>query len=818
MALWQRPTRIGLATFAVAFGIAVLIGIRDRTPPALAGRVDRTDSEAVLESRQPRIVQRDAGKANLRIAAGRQLAYSDGSVKLIDDVTIEYGDGLVATTEEASYSDDGGVVTMPAETEFRRNGMRATGGGARYDRQDDVLHLEPQAVVELTRDDGDTMIETKISADLALVAQSDGYMQFEGDVLIDVEKQQMNAAEVRAAFDAESSRIHSLELLGNARILGTEQVPGQLRLLSAREISITYGTDAPEVIDMIGGARVELFGDKRAGQLHSMSASDINVTYVANVPGQVDMANGSRVELYGEADAAGATITSRAMTVGLRIDSAGFDVIRAQGDVAVALPPTASLRQQITAATMQIDAPSVADDASTTVIPTAAETIAVDLSDVGADEAVPPLEPTATLTDENSETVSTTPVEATADTGTTAPNALLGNMATTSPVLQARFDGGYPPLDEYAAVEYRETHLESEGAPAEERVIRAQRLDATFDNALGGMHTANFVGNMQFETNDVAGQAGQATYDVHTGTFTLITLGPEGQTPRVDDRRGSLSSQTIVVQFEGPDLQATGEVESVLASIPTDGLRVSRAAAKRPRLLAEGPPIYVTAGQFTYEAGPALATYSETARLWQNATEFSGETLILDELTGNVSAEGSVRTQYVMLQNDDETGEQVEATSRGRSESFIYDDASRRVTYTTDAELLGEQFRLEARRIDVILHEDARTLNRIVAVGEVILELDRRRVVGDTLTYFDADGRYEMSGEPVRIVEEIDRGVDNAAPPSGAPTAGSTLSTTQCRETTGRTVTFYVTAEAVSIDGQSEVRTQSTNDDCPSAP
>ena len=816
MALWQRPARVGLATFAVAFGIAVFLGIRDRIPPTMAGRVDRTDSEAIIESIEPRIVQREEGTATLQIVAGRQLAYSDGTVKLIDGVTIEYGDGLVAVTDEASYSEDGGVVSMPSETEFRRNGMRAVGGGASYDRQNDVLHLEPQAVVELTRDDGDTNSETKITAGRALVAQRDGYMQFEGDVLIDVEQQRMNAAEVRAALDEASSRIHALELLGNAQILGKEQTAGQLRSLSAPEISVTYGTDAPEVIDMIGGARVELFGDERAGQLRSMSASNVNLTYVSNVPGQVDMVDSAHVELYGENGSAGAAIASRVMTVGLRIDSAGFNAIYAQDDVVVSLPPNGTLRQQITSNAMQIDTPSMADEASTSETITATGTDSVNLSDVGADEIVAPSENAERLADENSETGSTAAIRSIGNTSTETSNP--GTIPVAGSALQARFNGGYPPLNEYAAVEYRESRLGKDDIPTQERVIRAQHLNATFDNALGGMHTAIFEGNMQFESGDVTGQADQATYDVHTGTFTLLTPGTNGQTPRVDDLRGSLASETIVVKFEGPDLEATGDVDSVLASTPTNRPSDSIAAAKRPGLLIEGPPIYVTAGQFTYEADTALATYSDTARLWQNTTEFSGETLILDESTGNVSAEGVVRTQYTMLQNDDETGEQIQTTSRGRSEFFIYDDASRRATYTTDAELLGELFRLEASRIDVMLHEDARTLDRIIAVGTVTLELDRRRVVGDTLTYFDADGRYEMSGNPVRIVEEVDDGVSNDTVPGDNPVTTITPSITRCRETTGRTVTFYVTAETVSIDGQSEVRTESTNENCPSAP
>ena len=64
---------------------------------------------------------------------------------------------------------------------------------------------------------------------------------------------------------------------------------------------------------------------------------------------------------------------------------------------------------------------------------------------------------------------------------------------------------------------------------------------------------------------------------------------------------------------------------------------------------------------------------------------------------------------------------------------------------------------------------------------------------GATLVYHDADGRYEMAGEPVRIVEELEE---------------------ECRETTGRTLTFFITGDELSVDGQAEVRTQTESGEC----
>jgi len=62
----------------------------------------------------------------------------------------------------------------------------------------------------------------------------------------------------------------------------------------------------------------------------------------------------------------------------------------------------------------------------------------------------------------------------------------------------------------------------------------------------------------------------------------------------------------------------------------------------------------------------------------------------------------------------------------------------------------------------------------------------------------------KMTGGPVRIIEELT-----------AESEDSEIETTECRETTGQTLTFYVNSEALSVDANSEIRTTSMNQPCP---
>ena len=142
MGLWQRPVRIAFAAFAVAFGAILFFWVRDRAPIVVSDAVSRTDRDAVIESRNAEIVQRENRADNLKIEADQQFGYEDGSAKLVGNVKIEFGDGLVVDTEEALYGSGGDVVSMPGLTRFVRPNMEARAGSARYERNVDLLYLE----------------------------------------------------------------------------------------------------------------------------------------------------------------------------------------------------------------------------------------------------------------------------------------------------------------------------------------------------------------------------------------------------------------------------------------------------------------------------------------------------------------------------------------------------------------------------------------------------------------------------------------------------------------------------------------------------
>ena len=706
MAVWRRPLRFALLLFVVGLGLTVALGLRERGETVRAVVVERTDPDAVIQTRGSRIVQADSFGDNLRVVANRQLTYPDGAFKMIDGVEVIVDaredrdgfrlqgteasvdadqtavdlsgavrfvsdNGLEATTESASYSQDDGVVTMPHRSSFSRDDMAASSLTAEYDRATDRLQLAGEAAVTLLAETS----ATRITSHSATIAQADGFMTFLGGVVIEADERRMTASETHVLLvDESSSHVDAIELRGGARVAGASGEPGELRDMDATTIRLGYRLDG-ETVD-----RATLDGD-------------------------------ARLRLYGTGEEEGTTIGSHVMEIVFSPQDDGVETLAARGQVRLDVPAAGTQpSQQVTAESLQ---------------------------------------------------------------------ALAGIDGTLE---RSLFEG---------AVEYLETHGTS--TDADTRIARAERLDATLADGLSSLEGATFYGDVSFSDGVMEGRGDQAHYAVQDDRVELVTIGPDGQTPRVVDRRGSVQAESIQLGFAGPTIDASGRVESVLSRTAEEPGAADSDGVKRPALLDGAAAVLVTAETLTYDGAVQTATYSGGAHLWQGETEFRGETIVLDEAAGNLAIEGAARTRFLVTQINDDTELPEESLTTGRGLSMQYDDQQRRVTYTGDARLKGPRADLTADVIEVYLGRDSNALDRISASGDVTLDIPGRLASGETLVYYDADGRYEMGGEPVRIVEE---GED------------------ECRETTGRTLTFFITADDVSVDGQSEARTQTQADDC----
>jgi LPS export ABC transporter protein LptC/lipopolysaccharide transport protein LptA len=357
-------------------------------------------------------------------------------------------------------------------------------------------------------------------------------------------------------------------------------------------------------------------------------------------------------------------------------------------------------------------------------------------------------------------------------------------------------------------VEYRELV----GTPPVPRIVRARALDLKFTSGMAGITDARFTGNVRLEEGDLRATAATATYRVDRGVIDLA--GDSTAPPNVTDARMRVDARGIVLTVDGPKIVAKQDVRSELRpdsrgsgpesaggragaargqTPPPQAAGGAKAADQMrvPGFLAEDQPVNVTADALDYDGATSRAVYTGKSRLWQGESVVQGDRITVDSKSGNLKAEGSVRSTLMLQQTDTETKEVKKVATIATARVLDYDDQARRATYTTDARLNGPQGDLVARKIELYLGMNDSELERVEGYEAVTLRDAGRTATGDRLSYLAADEQYDMTGIPVRIVEE-------------------------CRETTGRTLTFYKAVDRILVDGQQITRTRTkSGGNCP---
>jgi LPS export ABC transporter protein LptC/lipopolysaccharide transport protein LptA len=338
----------------------------------------------------------------------------------------------------------------------------------------------------------------------------------------------------------------------------------------------------------------------------------------------------------------------------------------------------------------------------------------------------------------------------------------------------SRFEGG---------VEFRE-----QSAPDRVRIARARTLEIAMAPGSGEIEEARFSGSTRLEDGALRASAANGRYQIGKGVLELT--GSEGPNdPRVRNERLTVDARRIDLTFEGTRLVATGEVRSVIAPAPKSA---DPKASKDhvPGMLKNDQPVNVTSASLDYEGSRSFATYTGNARLWQADTTIQGETIVIDETTGDLKAsspEGSVvRSAFTLEQVDQKTNQPTKVPSVASGQTMHYEDALHRATYTTNAHVNGPQGDLHARKIELYFVESGGSLDRAEGYEQVKLLSEGRNATGSRMTYFAADERYLMSGAPVTIIEE-------------------------CRVTTGKTLTFFRSTDRIIVDGNEEIRTLTRN-------
>lgn len=322
-----------------------------------------------------------------------------------------------------------------------------------------------------------------------------------------------------------------------------------------------------------------------------------------------------------------------------------------------------------------------------------------------------------------------------------------------------------------------------------DRAVRSSNLEVAVSPGFATIDDARFSGAVRFVDGPLSATAAEVRYAVSRGQIALSGSEPSSPVPHIVNEQISVDATTLAVTLEGPVVNASGAVKSVLRSKPAE--RRTADDVRLPSMLKQDQPVNVTADSLAYEGTASRAEYKGGALLWQGDTQIKAPEITIDGEQGDLSAAGQVATVALFSQKDKD-GREERVRSIATAKTFAYDDASRVATYDGEAHMRGPQGDLTADKIELYLKASGDELDRVEGYEKVSLQAEARKAAGKRLTYFGDEGRYVVTGLPVTIVDACGR------------------------ETAGRTLTFFRSTDRIIVDGNEQVRTQTRGkSNCP---
>ena len=336
-----------------------------------------------------------------------------------------------------------------------------------------------------------------------------------------------------------------------------------------------------------------------------------------------------------------------------------------------------------------------------------------------------------------------------------------------------------------------EVHRTAGNSPMQ--TVTASEMVARFD-AHGDWETVDEIGNVHFQQADRQATAARANIVRPTDTITL-----DGS-PVISDSMSRTTAANITINQISGDLHATGGVISTyIASAQNDAVG-----------LGSGPA-HVSADSLAGSVNAGRVTYSGHARLWQGDSVLESEQIEIWRDDKRLKATGHVVAVFAQSSGPLATLPSMPgakpAKDSSSSKPTLWKISAPALTYLNDqgqAHLEGGVFAssaqgsLKSRTLDAFLGppatssstpstsaaaSGARQLNRVLALGDVVVREGDRRGTAEQADYTAADGKFVLSG--------------------GQPTITNASSDT----TTGHSLTFFVANDTILVDSQEGSRT-----------
>jgi lipopolysaccharide export system protein LptA len=179
------------------------------------------------------------------------------------DVWLTTAGGVDVKSDEATYTEADGMVTIPRAVAFRKGRMNGSGVGATYDRNREVLWILDKAQIKVAPKDGQGGLEGEAAA--AGMARQEHYLRLTKDAVVRGEGRTMQADEIIITLTEDDERVQMTQLRGNSRISGGAGGP---QSMTAQDIDLMYAEDGRTLqnANLMQGAVVQLAHSTGSGQ------------------------------------------------------------------------------------------------------------------------------------------------------------------------------------------------------------------------------------------------------------------------------------------------------------------------------------------------------------------------------------------------------------------------------------------------------------------------------------------------------------------------------------------------------------------------
>lgn len=286
-----------------------------------------------------------------------------------------------------------------------------------------------------------------------------------------------------------------------------------------------------------------------------------------------------------------------------------------------------------------------------------------------------------------------------------------------------------------------EPMITEEGPP---RVTTSHTLDAQFFEDTQDAERLEQQGDFKYVEGDRNAVSERAVYD---GRNEVLSL--RGKRPMAWDAKARTQADEIDYDRRNDETHARGDVRTTYYSRETTGDSTPFKNSKSP--------VFMTADRADSRNKDRVAVYTGNARGWQDDNFVKGDRIELYENDKRMVAVGNVESALYTTKREAAEGQET-APGFATADRMTYSDIDRLVHYDGNVKSRQGTDKLDAEEIDVHLQKETNEVDKLIAVGKVVMEQPGRRGNGDRLVYTSSDGRGVLTGKSARI-DDSEQGI-----------------------------------------------------------